>query len=193
MDNKKKIIVIVAIIAIAILLVVAMSNKGNSEGNNSGQIANFGDKLVINEKADKFNIKVLTEPAKHTVSDSILGDGEYIKIKVAIENLDTSDLSLGGATIFSLVDSSKNEIAINSVIDVEEDSIIGKTIASGDEMEGYMYFYDDSSDDENGEYTIDYAKINNIKYLKVSVISDAKESSDGKIKISRKDYYLEIK
>lgn len=33
-----------------------MSNKGNSTGNNNSQIANLGEKLEINENADKFNI-----------------------------------------------------------------------------------------------------------------------------------------
>ena len=189
--DKKKIIITIALIAVVIILLVVLSNNEGSN-NNNGQIADFGEKLEINEKADKFNIKVLTEPAKHTVSDSIMWGGDYIKIKVAIENLDTSDLSFGAATLFSLVDSSKNEIATSPIIDVEEDSIIGKTIASGDKEEVYIYFYDNALS-ENGEYTIDYAKLKDIKYLKVSVISDSKKSSDGKITYNREDYYIEIK
>ena len=175
------------VLVIAIIILATIFNKGDSKGNNNSQIANLGEKLEINEKADKFNIKVLTEPAKHIDSDSILGKGEYIKIKVAVENLDSSDLSLL-ATNFSLVDSSKNTIATATPYYMAENNIFDKNIAKGDNEEGYLYFYG-SYDEEKGIYTTDYTKLNTIKYLKVSVISD----SDGKNSYSREDYYIEVK
>lgn len=187
MDNKKKITIIVVVIALAILLLVVMSNKGNSKGNNNSQIANLGEKLEINEKTAKFNIKVLTELAKHIDTETLLSEGEYIKIKVAVENLDSSDLSLL-ATNFSLVDSSKNTIATATPYYTVENNIFDENIASGDDKDGYLYFYG-SYDEEKGIYTTDYTKLNNIKYLKISVISD----SDGKKSYSREDYYIEIK
>ncbi len=183
MDSKKKIIVIVVIIALAILLIVTMLSKGN----NSGQISNSGDKIEINEKSQNFNIEVLTEPSKHIDSETILGEGEYIKIKVAVKNLTNSDLSLL-TTNFSLVDSSKNTIATATPYYTVENNIFDKNIASGDSEDGYLYFYG-SYDEEKGIYTTDYTKLNTIKYLKVSVISD----SDGKNSYSREDYYIEVK
>ena len=102
-------------------------------------------------------------------------------------NLASSDLSLL-ATNFSLVDSSKNTIATATPFYTAEKNIFDKKIANGNNEDGYLYFYG-SYDEEKGIYTTDYTKLNSIKYLKVSVISD----SDGKSSYSREDYYIEIK
>lgn len=191
MDNRKKIIIIAAIIALAILLVATISNKGDSKGNNNSQISNLGEKLEINEKSDKFDINILAEPSKHIDTESIIGEGEYIKMKVSVKNLDSSNLSLF-ATNFSLVDSSKNTIATANPFYNVENNIYNKKIASGDNEDGYLYFYS-SYDEEKGIYTTDYNKLNSIKYLEVSVISNSSKSDGEKYNYSRKNYYLEIK
>lgn len=192
-NNSNKIIIIVIIVVIALLIILGLTKVlgGNSKTGNSYEVG-VGEVLEINEPATKFYIKVLSSPEKYTITDDFLTRGDYFRVKVAVENPTTSELKFTILDNFYLLDSTKNTIATSNGFVTDDDSIFGKNIASGDYSEGYIYFYS-TSDEDRGYYTTDYSKINDIEYLKITIISKIESDGDGQYNRYNEDYYIKLK
>ncbi len=187
-DKKFIILIVIVVLVVVVVLFLTLFNKDKAK--NNGYTADSGELLEINEKYEMFNIRTTSSIERHTTSGSFIFDGDYIKLGVYVENPTTSDLSFSNVD-FYLTDSDKNTLYYTSFLYTDDDSIFGKTIASGNSDEGYIYFYTGLSEDSIG-YTTDYSKMDEVEYLRISVISEMDQSSGGVINYDREDYYLKI-
>ena len=186
--HKRKILIAILIL-ISSILVLTIFNK-NSTGKN-GYIEQINGTLKIYEKYSIFNMKIISSLEKYTDNEHLLCAGDYIKLKVSIENTTTTDLSLV-LTNLELTDQQKDKLYKINRFCIFDDSILNKKIASGSTEEGYIYFYSDK-DETNYKNITDYNKMNKIKYLKVSVISEMEKIGDSEVNYEYEDYYLELK
>ena len=184
--NTSKLVLVIVIVIIVISAIVFVFNMGSSK---KSYITSVGSTLEIEEKYEMLNIKALSSIEKKIIADNIFWNGDFLALKVMVENPTTADLSFSFID-FYLTDADKNELYITNNLNTYRDSILGRNISSGDSDEGYIYFYSDENDDDM-TYITDYSKIDDIKYLKVSVISDRKMNS-GSMNYNKQDYYLEL-
>ncbi len=103
-------------------------------------------------------------------------------LKVSIKNNGDDTLSISTVS-FDLVDDNKEKIVSSNDYNNFENSIINKDIAKGKTEEGILYFSEKDGPDAKSK----------AKYLKVSVISDVKETGTDSYSYEKEDYYLELK
>lgn len=186
--NNKKIIIIVGIIILLLIGVIIFTQKGNSRNGakNNGYTAKVGETLEIDEKYHIFNIKALGPLEKYEPNTV----DSYVRLKVSIKNLTTETMKLSPLETITIVDSKKNILYESHSLSTSEGSIFLKDIASGETLEGYIYFYS-YFDDNEANYVTDYNRMNDIKYLNINIIGNYK-TVDGKIGGDYVDYYLTL-
>ncbi len=185
--NKKIIIIVLGIIVFLGLLLPKFKKKNISMDN--GYTASSGEVIKINEIIAKCNIKVISPLEKITANDSDLFGGNYVRLGLSISNLDSDDLDVLAISM-SLTDSSKKTKYIMQTISQGSDYFAYDSIGSGKTKTGYINFeYYDDNNEKNSTTAIDLSEI---KYLKISVICDAKEEEKGSYTYRYSDYYLEL-
>jgi len=184
--HKVPIIIGAAVIVVAVVAAIILIPKGNSSGN--GYVAQSGQELKINEKADKFGVTLLSDLEKFSNKK-----GEYLRVKARIKNYDDDTLSFT-LSPFSLVDASYSGIYrfFTSIGASDEPEQLITSVGSGETAEGYLYFYSEVSSSE-GKYVTDYTKKEEVEYLRAHIMSGATDLGDGNYGISYSDYYLPIK
>lgn len=185
--KNKKVIIILGIIVLLFLLITLFGRKNIST--NNGYTASSGEVIKINEITDKYNIKVISPLEKFTVTDSDLFGGNYVKLGLSISNLDSEKLNVSTINM-SLTDSSKKTKYIMEMLSQDSDYFMYDSIGSGKTKTGYINFalYDDNYENN----TSNIIDLDEIKYLKISVICDGSKEKDGTNKYSYSYYYLEL-
>lgn len=179
--------IIIAAIAsvVAIIIIITLLSGGKSSYN--GYTASYGSTLHVKEKY-KFDLTVTNPLSKTTITDSVLYDGDYAKIGIRVNNLDSSGLLLSVCTI-DLVDENKQVIAQNSTFINQNDNIATKEISPKMSQEGALYF--DTQYLTNTK-TFDETVITRAKYLKLGVLASA-SVNDGRLTGDNEDYYIELR
>jgi len=178
--SEKKLVISNIILCVVLVFIVIIGNV-MADGK---YIASVGQTLKSREFY-KYNIEALSDVGKFSIEDSFIHNGDFVKLKVSIENVERNLKINLTTTEFSLVDKDKKDLYTKNVnvcyADFEK-CIQSEDIKAGSKLNGYLYFYD--SKDEDKGYVTDYSKMNKVKYLKVKVFSGSN---------TYKDYYLELK
>lgn len=182
LKNKKVLIIIGAVIAVIVLFFLLTSGGDKKVSTNNGYTETYGNTLKVKEITSDFELKVLGDFGSYKNEDDLLNSGDYITLKVSIKNNNNDTLSFS-VTSFDLVDENKEIIVSNNDYNNFENSITNKEIASGKTEEGILYFSETNAPDARSKS----------KYLKVSVLSDAKETGPDSYSYEKEDYYLELK
>ncbi len=95
---------------------------------------------------------------------------------------------------FSLVDSSKKELATSLSFDSFPNTISSFELEKNKSGNAVIYF-EDKTVNKTKDYIVDSSTISKVKYLKVSSISytDEAELAKGHVNGDYEDYYLELK
>lgn len=187
--NNKKIIIIVGIIILLLIGVIIFTQKGNSRNGakNNGYTAKVGETLEIDEKYHIFNIKALAPLEKYEPNTV----DSYVRLKVSVKNLTTEKMTLSPLETITIVDSTKKIVYESNSLSTSEGNVYLKDIASGETLEGYIYFYS-YFDDNEANYVTNYNRINDAKYLKLNIVGNYTKEN-GKISGDYIDYYLTLK
>ena len=181
LKNKK--FLIIGGVVIALLLFFILTSGGNRKvSTNNGYTEKYGNTLKVKEVTSDFELKIIGNIETYKDEDSTLNSESYLTLKVSIKNNsdDTLDFALTG---FDLVDENKEKLASNDSYNLFDNSISNMEIESGKTKEGTIYFLEEEAQNAKSD----------AKYLKVSVISSAKETSKDNYSFEKEDYYLEIK
>ena len=182
LKNKKVLIIIGAVVAVIVLFFLLTSGGVKKVSTNNGYTETYGNTLKVKEITTDFELKVLGDFGSYTNEDDLLNSGDYITLKVSIKNNSNDTLSFS-VTSFDLVDENKEKIVSNNDYNSFDNSITNKEIASGKTEEGILYFSEKDGPEARSK----------AKYLKVSVLSDAKETGPDSYSYEKEDYYLELK
>ncbi len=184
--NKKMIFISLGVVVVLVILSTFLGQKSGKLDN--GYTASRGEEIKINELTSKYNIKVVSPMEKYTVTNSDLYGGNYVKLGLSINNLYSDELPVSTINM-SLTDSKKKEIYTSqTLVGYGTSDYFGSTsIGSGQTKSGYLYF--GFSNDDDAFNTID---LDEIKYLKISVICDANKNDNGTYTFKYSDYYLEL-
>ena len=192
--KKKKKITIILIIVFVLLIVTAIIVKivlDNRVEMYNGYTEEVGETLKVKEITTRMEIKAISSIEKQNIKDA-LSEGEYLKIKLSIKNTNKGEEALS-TILFSLVDKDKKVLARKHItLDDVRDDIGDMHLNRNETKEGYIYFTKEGIEDLDKDITNDQI-ITNTKYLKVSVLSYAEESSEGVYNTKYEDYYLTLK
>ncbi len=186
--KEKKLIISFFVLLIALVLVLVFS----SIISNSKYTVSAGKTLKAREFY-KYNVTALSKIERHSIGDSFSVDGDFIRLKVMVENIEkVNEINLTN-TKMALVDENKNILYsenISTCFPPFDACIQSEDIAAGSMIEGYLYFYDSMNKNKESVanyYVTDYSKMANVKYLKISAFSDYENGQSVS-----KDYYLEL-
>ncbi len=194
--NNKKIPLIIGGVVLGVIILLFIIGKlfGSGSSSYNGYTANAGDTLKVNEIGGIFNLKVLSPPERYVSTEQFLFKGNYIRLQVEIDNRDSLKLALSIVN-FSLLDSSKQEIATSNLFFPNTFSgILKDDIPARESKTGYIYFEADK--DDKGVSDAKQSTIDNAYYLEVSVMAwiDKKAYKEsGIISTKNEQYYLALK
>ena len=179
--KNKKVIIIGGVVIALLLFFILTSCGGRKVSTNNGYTEKYGNALKVKEVTSNFELKVIGDLETFTDEDSY-NNSNYLTLKVSVKNISNQTLDFA-LTSFSLVDENKETLVSDDSYNSFDDSISNMEIGSGKQEEGTIYFSEKEASNAKS----------NAKYLKVSVISSAKEISKGNYSYEKEDYYLEIK
>ena len=184
--NKAKIIgIIIAIVIILVLCLMIFGGRDSSSGGN-GYTAKYGETLKINELNDNFDIEVISVEKNYHIHDEYdLVDTKGIAVKVRIKNNSDDALDIGLAN-FKLLDSSNNEIDTASpIFDSTLEGALNYEISGGQSESGYLFFYDNDSDENSFG--------SNFSKLEINVLKHVEKYGDDGVRGEYEQYYIMLK
>ena len=159
--------------------------KPTDIGNGRNGYTETGKVLKVREKCNAYDLQIKSI-GKYKSNDS-LTKGEFIKVEVEI---DAKDAYIGAIPSIALTDENKEELARNIMWTSFPNTIENVNIRKHGKRRAIIYLSDEMN--ENNEYYVKKETMDNIKYLKISIIAttlDEKLTENSKLE----DYYLELK
>ena len=146
----------------------------------NGYTAKKGETLKVREKSYKFNADITSDLKKYVIKNDMFYEGNCLKLGIIIKNLNKNNLKFTYNN-FSLTNESKEILYTADSFYDPGDNMFREKIESNDFKSGYLYFTNISPN----------VKLDDIKYLKISILSKHKKTKDS-LYIDYEDYYIEL-